>query len=358
MTQDPRLQLYQLKKYELEGKRVQIVREVTRALEESGVSFQGLSSRVKGETSLARKLNRPDKTYASLWDVTDLVGVRVVTFFEDNVEEIASLIERSFGIDYQNSTNKMNMAEHDRFGYRSLHYICFLKDDPTFRFEIQIRTILQHAWAEIEHDLGYKAGDLASQKIRRRFSRIAGLLEIADQEFVSIRRELDDYVRSVKENAQAVELDAVSVVTILDQSEVKAADEWIASLLNVKLSNDPFYPYYLVRMLQAAGLRGGGETLDSLKKYRIQIEESANCYFEIIDELWGIRFEAGMTLPRGYSLVLLSHVLILMSESLALNRVRRLAEMYRTIDQTHGSITPLDIAHRFVDKLDLTKTFR
>lgn len=350
---DSRLQIFQKKKYELEGKRVQIVREVTRALEESKIGYQSISSRVKGEESLARKLNRPDKTYESLWDVTDLVGIRVVTFFEDNIDEIASLIERSFEIDYQHSTNKMNIAEHDRFGYRSLHYICHLKEDPSFRFEIQIRTILQHAWAEIEHDLGYKAGDLASQKIRRRFSRIAGLLEIADQEFVSIRRELDNYVHAVKTNSAGVELDAVSVVTLLEQPEVIAADRWIADLLNVSLSKEPFYPYYLVRMLHAAGLRGVKETFESLQGHQKQIQDSAKCYFEIIDELWGIRFEAGMTLPRGYGLVLLSHVVILASESLALNKVRRLAEMYRTIDQTHGSISPLDIAQKFVDKLSV-----
>jgi putative GTP pyrophosphokinase len=353
MTTDPRLQLFQKKKYELEAKRVQIVREVTRALESSGVGYQGITSRVKGEESLARKLARPDKTYKTLWNVTDLVGIRVVTYFEDSIEEIASLVERSFGIDYQNSTNKMNAAEHDRFGYRSLHYICYLKDDPEFRFEIQIRTILQHAWAEIEHDLGYKAGDLASQRIRRRFSRIAGLLEIADQEFVSIKRELDEYVTSVRENASAVELDAISILTLLERPEVASADQWIAELLGVKLSAEPFYPYYLVRMLQAAGLRGVRETIESMTAHRAQIEQSAKCYFEIIDELWGIRFESTTALPRGYSLVLLSHVLILASEPLALNKVRRLAEMYRTIDQAHGSITPLDIANRFVDKLTI-----
>lgn len=104
-------------------------------------------------------------------------------------------------------------------------------------------------------------------------------------------------------------------------------------------------------MLQAAGLRGFKETVESLKLHRQSIEQSAKCYFDIIDELWGIRFESSTELPRGYSLVLLSHVMILASEPLALNKVRRLAEMYRTIDQAHGSITPLDIANRFVDKL-------
>lgn len=85
---------------------------------------------------------------------------------------------------------------------------------PDFRLEIQIRTALQHAWAEVEHDLGYKAQDAVPELIRRRFNRIASLLEIADQEFVSIRRELLHYqaaVRAELVQGQSLPLDAVSL---------------------------------------------------------------------------------------------------------------------------------------------------
>ena len=55
--------------------------------------------------------------------------------------------------------------------------------------EIQVRTILQHAWAEIEHDVVYKSLGEIPFRVRRRFACLAGLLEIADREFESLRQD-------------------------------------------------------------------------------------------------------------------------------------------------------------------------
>ena len=106
--------------------------------------------------------------------------------------------KESFAVDLARSVDKRRQAELDRFGYRSLHYICapapsFFEQHgfvymPELRFEVQLRTILQHAWAEMEHDLGYKAPEAIPAQIRRRFSRLAGLLELADEEFLSIKQ--------------------------------------------------------------------------------------------------------------------------------------------------------------------------
>lgn len=74
--------------------------------------------------------------------------------------------------------------------------LCEYKMFRDLKCEIQIRSILQHAWAEIEHDIGYKNEIAIPKQMRRKFSRIAGLLEIADQEFVQIRSELEDYRKS------------------------------------------------------------------------------------------------------------------------------------------------------------------
>lgn len=62
-----------------------------------------------------------------------------------------------------------------------------------YTFEIQFRTVLQHAWAEIEHDLGYKSEYSIPLSMRREFSRVAGLLELADETFEKLKHQLNDY---------------------------------------------------------------------------------------------------------------------------------------------------------------------
>ena len=57
------------------------------------------------------------------------------------------------------------------------------------RCEIQVSTILQDAWAEIEHDIVYKSPEDIPFRLRRRFACLAGLLEIADREFESLRQD-------------------------------------------------------------------------------------------------------------------------------------------------------------------------
>jgi putative GTP pyrophosphokinase len=207
--------------------------ELEAALAAKSIPVQFISGRVKSRPSLSRKLARPDKTYRRLWDVTDLVGLRVVTYFEDTIEDVARLIEAAWKVDYARSSDKLRIRDARRFGYRSLHYVCAPPaggPDPSFRFELQVRTALQHAWAEVEHDLGYKAEALP-EPVRRRFSRIASLLEIADEEFVSIRRDLAEYQEQARRElaeARSLPLDALSLAALVQDSQVRALDEAVA----------------------------------------------------------------------------------------------------------------------------------
>ena len=100
------------------------------------------------------------------------------------------------------------LLQEERFGYQSEHYLVKLKNNRTelpeyslhrgLIAEIQVRTILQHAWAEIEHDIQYKSSITIPNTIRRRFMALAGVLEIADREFQAIQ----DEDRSLKEEAR------------------------------------------------------------------------------------------------------------------------------------------------------------
>jgi putative GTP pyrophosphokinase len=198
---------------------------VRRLLAVKGYRIHTVGSRLKERMKVEEKLRREGKEYQKLSDMTDIAGIRVITHFDDEVDRIGTLVEAEFGIDREHSVDKRQLLEADRFGYLSLHYVCGLSDHRLklseygryagLLCEIQIRTILQHAWAEIEHDLGYKPGSTVPKPIRRRFSRLAGLLEIGDQEFKSIRDELKKYEARVPDEIKAkpaqVEIDDVSL---------------------------------------------------------------------------------------------------------------------------------------------------
>lgn len=226
---------------------------IAEILRENGIHVHSVTSRVKDRQSLAKKLSRPDCPYSSLSDVTDIAGVRITTYLEDDVSKVAKLLEEEFKVDHQNSGDKGALLDPDRFGYLSLHHVVSLLPErcrlveyrrfPRMKAEVQTRSILQHAWAEIEHDLGYKSTQEVPRTIRRRFSRLAGLLELADQEFISIRNELTAYENNVPERIEAtpqlVGIDKASLTAFLSKSElVKQLDSKIATLTGATLRFD------------------------------------------------------------------------------------------------------------------------
>ncbi len=190
---------------------------------ESGIRVDSIEHRVKGEKSLEGKLHKKGDSYNSIEDITDLLGARIICYFSDDVDRMGSLIEEMFVIDRENSSDKRSLHNADSFGYLSLHYICSLPEDKGYpeevlgkKFEIQIRTILQHAWAAINHDLGYKTEFGVPREVVRAFARLAGLLEIADDEFARARDLIQGYTETTREkiindNADDVNVDIISL---------------------------------------------------------------------------------------------------------------------------------------------------
>ncbi|MBQ9583724.1 MAG: hypothetical protein IJR25_05315 [Bacteroidales bacterium] len=192
---------------------------------EAGFIVAAVERRVKAEDSLAGKLKLKGYKYKDIFDITDIIGLRVITFYIDDVDKVASVLERLFEIDWENSVDKRKIHDTDSFGYLSLHYICRIPEssysDPEhpelnrIRFEVQMRTVLQHAWANMDHDIGYKSGVEIPKVYLRQLSRMAGMLELVDDEFSRIRRELSDYRRNVQNlvssgNLSDVQLDGDS----------------------------------------------------------------------------------------------------------------------------------------------------
>ena len=152
------------------------------ALSEQGIYITAMEQRVKTEKSLAGKLELKGAKYKSIDDITDLVGLRVITFYTDEVDKVAAIAKRIFDIDWQDSVDKRKLHQLDAFGYNSLHYICRLKSGGP-RFELQMRTAMQHVWSTIEHDIEYKGDVKIPNEYKRQFSRLAGMMELMDDEF-------------------------------------------------------------------------------------------------------------------------------------------------------------------------------
>lgn len=186
---------------------------VRRALRQQGIYVTAIEYRVKTEQSLAGKLERKGHKYKTIYDVTDLVGLRVITFYTDEVDKVAAIAKRVFEVDWKESVDKRKLHQLDSFGYNSLHYICRLKDATPEqpRFELQMRTALQHVWSTIEHDTGYKGDVKIPREYKRQFSRLAGMLELVDDEFSRLRLVLTDYRRQVQTLVKSGQLDDVSL---------------------------------------------------------------------------------------------------------------------------------------------------
>jgi len=176
-------------------------------LDNAGIHVHKLESRVKQFDSLSKKIDEKNK-YSSLSEITDIIGIRIIAFLESDVDQVEVIIKSEFEIDEENSIDKRQLKS-DQFGYRSLHIVaelneerCSLSEYKKYKeqkFEIQIRSVLQHAWAEIEHDLGYKSKASIPEEYRRDFNRLAALLETADLEFDRLKNSLKEYEENVSE---------------------------------------------------------------------------------------------------------------------------------------------------------------
>jgi ppGpp synthetase/RelA/SpoT-type nucleotidyltranferase len=174
---------------------------VTSLLDDAGINYLTVNGRAKSVASFAAKAVREaggQPVYADpLAEITDQIGLRVITYLRDDVGAVAGLLSDQFTVLDDRDMGQETAAD-GRWGYASRHMVVAV--DPA-RPEaprealrgrvasVQVRTVLQHAWAEFEHDIRYK-GTVPHQHVPdldRRFTLAAGLLELADREFSAIR---------------------------------------------------------------------------------------------------------------------------------------------------------------------------
>ena len=256
-----------------EKMQVEVNRILREALERNGLIVTAIETRIKTEQSLAGKLALKGSKYATLSDITDILGARIITFYTDDVDRIAAMAEQLFEIDWTNSVDKRKLHQLDSFGYNSLHYICRLPGYD-YRFELQLRTTLQHAWAAINHDNGYKSGVEIPREYMRRMNRLAGMLEMADDEFSRIRMEINDYRRRVQhlvQNGQLddVQLDGDAFRSYLNARPFDKLNRRIAAINQAEIQEMDLMPY--LKVLKALDCH----TLGDVSRLRNRYEEAA-----------------------------------------------------------------------------------
>lgn len=189
------------------------------------VRYHSILHRTKSLDSLRLKLQAKD--YADpTHNITDFSAVRVVCYVLSEAKRVEEIIRQCFDIDEKRSDlSDTERGSPKEVGYWGRNIVAKLPDNlttmPGFNkfeglwFEVQVHTILAHAWAEIEHD-SYKYGELPDA-LRRRFTDLGGTLRQADRELNALAADQDDYLRELKAPLGRRELSKPLTITSLTE---------------------------------------------------------------------------------------------------------------------------------------------
>jgi ppGpp synthetase/RelA/SpoT-type nucleotidyltranferase len=210
-----------------------------------------VQTRPKTIASFAEKCQRKRGKYNdSVNQFTDLCGGRVIVHTADEVKAISAFIETHFEIDQENSIDVTQRLKPTEFGYRSVHYIIGFKPGifpnkevpleippllwdqdkfPNHRAEIQVRTILEHAWADMAHALVYKSAFPFPAKWEREFAGVAAMLEGADKSFSRIKEGLTTYASCygayMTQEQMVNEMQLLEIILAYDQANTQLAGQ-------------------------------------------------------------------------------------------------------------------------------------
>jgi len=162
-----------------------------------------IEGRIKDKEECIKKFHRKyqsrleadEQPYEIKDYISDLIGIRIVCLYEDQISVLSEVLQRHFKI--LDVTDKISSVEstEDSFGYKGLHMDLALNDEmsslPKYQqyadrsFEVQIRSLIQDAWSVLDHKIKYKKS--IPVDLKRRINVLSALFELADREFKEIR---------------------------------------------------------------------------------------------------------------------------------------------------------------------------
>ncbi|MBF0419456.1 MAG: RelA/SpoT domain-containing protein [Magnetococcales bacterium] len=165
-------------------------------IKENKISVYSINSHIIDRETLIKKLSGQYKIISTIDDINDLLSIRVLTFFEDDVDNISEIIDSEFNI-VTDFLMKPETRDPKRFGYYSRQYITRMLDSrlewieyrrfKNLKLNIEVKSLLQHAWYEIQHLLFGEEGKTSHPELYRACSRVVGALEIVDRELKRVK---------------------------------------------------------------------------------------------------------------------------------------------------------------------------
>lgn len=205
-------------------------------LENENIQYHVIESRTKSLNSFKAKLETKGEKYENpLAEIIDLVGLRIILYYLEDVNKVRDLIEKEFKILPEHSSDKITNLKPNEFGYLSVHNAIKLdtkrakltewKKYKNITAEIQIRTVLQHSWASISHILLYKKEADIPNAIKRKLNRLSGLLELADEQFQELKIEQEQVLKKISDSITnsefEIEINFNSVKNFIENTKAK-----------------------------------------------------------------------------------------------------------------------------------------
>lgn len=255
----------------------QLKKRLIKALKtDKRIHVHAVDVRVKKRKHLKKKLRKKLQTDPIL-HIEDIIGVRVITYYRDDAARVEQVLHKMLWVHPGSYVNKADMLEDREFGYRSIQFVGTMPwvsrdvDRLPERMrkmiqvpslspavaEVQIRSILEHAWAETEHGFQYHGASTLSRDLRRRFALTAALVENVDEQLIAIR---NGVLLDGPGEAEATDDIGVNLQRIIETDRAsRALDRRIADALDLPLIKAFKHQREAERAVMVAGLRTDDE---------------------------------------------------------------------------------------------------
>lgn len=202
----------------------ELCHELIKLIDDNGLKLGfPIQKRIKTWSSIKDKLLDQNLKLKSIKQLQDLIGLRTVFLYKRDLKLIENIIQKTFVVKKRYDTSD-RLAEN-QFGYSSIHFVIqfpkewlkvpSLSEFGGFSAEIQIRTLAQHIWSEVSHELQYKTKEDVPLNLIRPIYRTSALLETVDLEFERLLQEREEYRKQIDKKIDQ-ELNVDSIEQILD----------------------------------------------------------------------------------------------------------------------------------------------